>query len=301
MGPLPAPPEFPEPIEAVRERIAKVIGKVAVPRDVRNWHPSIDRLLKEDDKRREKQLAARFPMSWDNPLFDTPFECRRPCILNSLFLAVTRMNGKPTIGGSKAREIHLTFHKQHVGITLDQPKQSNPRSQVVTTSRGVSNGKLALSILEGLGSQKERTVWQDDESGKLEARMTNVAVQVVLTAEVQHRERAVHHYQWRVERKAQLEEEERKRKIEAERVERERQRRMEQARIDRLLGDAAAFHQAGEIRQYVELLRERQSSNATVSPETFEEWSRWALAQADRIDPSVGDAFLNAIKDEDGA
>jgi hypothetical protein len=27
LGPLPPPPEFPEPIEAVRERVAKAIGK----------------------------------------------------------------------------------------------------------------------------------------------------------------------------------------------------------------------------------------------------------------------------------
>jgi hypothetical protein len=39
LGPLPPPPEFPESIEAVRERIAKVIGKVTVPREVRVWHP----------------------------------------------------------------------------------------------------------------------------------------------------------------------------------------------------------------------------------------------------------------------
>jgi hypothetical protein len=31
LGPLPSPPEFPESIEAVRERVAEVIGKVTVP------------------------------------------------------------------------------------------------------------------------------------------------------------------------------------------------------------------------------------------------------------------------------
>jgi hypothetical protein len=36
-------------------------------------------------------------MSWDDPLFDSPFERRRLRILNSLFLAAARMNGKPTL------------------------------------------------------------------------------------------------------------------------------------------------------------------------------------------------------------
>src|SRR6266481_928554 len=83
LAPLPPPPEFHEPIEAVRERVAKVIGKLTVSRDIRIWHPSIDRLLKEDDKRRERQLSTRFPMSWDDPLFNSPFELRRLRILNT--------------------------------------------------------------------------------------------------------------------------------------------------------------------------------------------------------------------------
>jgi hypothetical protein len=77
LGPLPPAQEFSEPIEAVRERIAKVVGKLTVPRDIAIWHPVIDRLLKEDDKRREKQLADRYPTSWDNPLSDAPIERRR--------------------------------------------------------------------------------------------------------------------------------------------------------------------------------------------------------------------------------
>jgi hypothetical protein len=44
LGPLPPPPEFSERIESVRVRIAKIIGKISVPHDVRVWHPAIDRM-----------------------------------------------------------------------------------------------------------------------------------------------------------------------------------------------------------------------------------------------------------------
>jgi hypothetical protein len=121
LGPVPPPPEFAESIEAVRERIAEVIGEVTVPRDIAIWHPAIGRLLKEDDKRREKQAASHYTMPWDNPLFDAPIERRRLRILNTLFLATAKMNGKPTINGRDARSIHLTFYQQHVGIRLDRP------------------------------------------------------------------------------------------------------------------------------------------------------------------------------------
>jgi hypothetical protein len=54
LGPLPPAPEFEEPIERVRERIAKTVGKLTVPREVRIWHPTVEKLLKEDEQRRER-------------------------------------------------------------------------------------------------------------------------------------------------------------------------------------------------------------------------------------------------------
>lgn len=51
LGPLPPKPEFAEPIGSVRERIAKVVGKVTVPHTVGTWHPAIERLMKEDEAR----------------------------------------------------------------------------------------------------------------------------------------------------------------------------------------------------------------------------------------------------------
>ncbi len=300
LGPIPPPPEFAESIEAVRERIAKVVGKVTVPRDLAIWHPAIGRLLKEDDKRREKQAASRYPMSWDNPLFDVPIERRRLRILNTLFLATAKMNGKPTINGRDARSIHLTFYQQHVGIRLDRPKRPSRRGR---TEQGIgfSDTKLCLSILDSIGSEKERVTWQDDEGGRLESCLAEIALQLILTAELQHRESAVRRYQWRVERKAELEEEERQRKLKAERAERERRKRLEQARIDRLLKDAAAFQQAGAIRKYVDAIRLALSNSDADPTEELERWSQWALSEADRIDPAIRGAFLTAMRDEDGA
>jgi hypothetical protein len=129
--------------------------------------------------------------------------------------------------------------------------------------------------------------------------MAEIAIQVILGAEIQYRQNATRRYQWRVERKAQLEEEQRQRKLEVERAEKERQRRIEQARVDRLLRDAAAFQQARAIRKYVKAIRLAQAGDGSSSPEEVEQWSQWALVQADRIDPAIGGAFLKAIEDED--
>jgi hypothetical protein len=104
-----------------------------------------------------------------------------------------------------------------------------------------------------------------------------------------------------VERKAELEEEERQRELKAERAERERRKRLERARIERLLKDAAAFQQAGAIRKYGGAIRLVQSSSEACSAEELERWRQWALSEADRIDPAIGGGFLTAMRDTEGA
>jgi hypothetical protein len=294
-----APPEFAEPIERVQERIAETVGHVAVPHKVSTWHPAIDRLLKEDQKRREKQLTDSYPMSWNNPVFDTPFERRRLRILNSLFLAVARMNGKPSVYGHEAREIRISFFQQHLHLTLERPKRSHRHAQVQNTSGEPSDTRLCLSLHRGYGSETVLGSWQDEDAQKLEMKMADIAVQVILTAEINYRDSALRQYQWRVRRKAELEEEKRKRTLEAERAEKERQKRMAQARIDRLLRDAAAFQQAGEIRKYVEAIRSGEARDRSLSMDQIERWTKWALVQADRIDPTISGRFLKAMQDED--
>jgi hypothetical protein len=237
-------------------------------------------------------------MSWNNPVFDTPFERRRLRILNSLFFAVAKMNGRPSIHGREAREVHISFFQMHLNLALDRPKR--PRSAAVPNTIGEARDeRLCLSILRGFGSEEILASWQDDDTQKLEMRTTEIAVQMILTAEIRYREGALRHYQWRVQRKAELEEQERKRKLEAERAQKERQRRIEEGRINRLLRDATAFQQAGAIRRYVEAVRSAQARDTASVTEEFERWSRWALAQADRIDPAVGGRFVIAMQDEE--
>ena len=99
----------------------------------------------------------------------------------------------------------------------------------------------------------------------------------------------------RKERKTELEEELRQKKLAFERAERERIQKLEKARIDRLLGQAAAFEQAAVIRKYVEAVRNAISGMNNLLAEKFDAWSRWALAEADRIDPSRGEPFLESM------
>lgn len=97
-----------------------------------------------------------------------------------------------------------------------------------------------------------------------------------------------------MERKAELEEQERQRILEAQPKEAERLARIEKARVDRLLGEATALRQANDIRAYADAVRAITSNSAiSSSPEELERWCGWALAQADRIDPVRSKSFLN--------
>jgi hypothetical protein len=297
------PPEFPEPIEAVRERIAKAIGEISVPDQVRVWHPTIDYWLKEDEKCRQKLLAGFSSYSFDKPQLDTPFEQRRLRILNSLFFAIQKMNGDPWISFYKWRlNIGIGFGSRHhhpnIRLALVQLEQSNRRVRSVLAQSRSSGTKLALSILCGPNFEAERMTWQDDDEAEIETRMTEIAIEVILTAEIQYREVMNERYQLTVQRRIEIEEKLRQRKLAREHAEKKRLRKIERARISRLLRDAGAFKQANRIRNYVEAIRSSQACDGSSATDEFERWKQWALAQADRIDPALGGAFLKAMYDE---
>jgi len=220
------------------------------------------------------QLTDRYVMSWEKPVFDSPLDRRRIRILNSLFFAVGKMNGRPSVRGRDARDVGISFFQQHLQLALDKPKRPNRRAQVLNAAEEANDTRLCLSILKGWGSEEVLATWQDDDVQKLEARMTDIAIQLILTAEIKYRENVLHGYQWRIKRKAELEEEQRKRKLEAERAEKERQKRIEQGRVNRLIRDAAAFQQAGEIKKYVDTIRRTLARDGSSSSEEVEKWSQ---------------------------
>lgn len=292
LGPLPPPPTFDTPLEAVRAQIARSIGEVKVPREVRVWHPAIQRLLREDEARRENQ--KKFSYSWDSPLFDSPAARLRLRLLNALFVAVGRCNGAAR-PDKDAKSAVLSFYRQHVNIALGTSVHLEKRSASRSTPK---EGGSWLAIRESWGSTKDLKTWRDAGGTKLESQLTKIAIEIVLLAEARYRGGVESEYAWRVKRKADLEEEDRKRTLEAERAEAERKKKLEQARIDRLLRDAAAFEQASVIRRFVEGIRNQAGAALAASAEELDRWSSWALAQADRVDPAVGGKFLTSMTGE---
>lgn len=293
LGPLPDQREFSEDIALVRDRIRKAIGTVKVGRVLTLMHPVIAKLVNQDEARREKQKTATYTFSWEKPVFDTPFEQRRLRLLNALFLAVARCGGRPEVRGNEAREITITVHQTAVFLKLDRPKVTRRGAGQGPHPTGGKSDPLRFAIVEDYQRRSERAAWQDTEDVPLEHTMADTAVEIVAVAELKYREDCVRQFEWRVKRKTEREEEIRQHQIEQERQERECQQRLEQARIDRLLEEAATLRRATDIRAYVHAVRQAAGGEGlNTQAEEVERWARWALAEADRIDPVRSGRFL---------
>jgi hypothetical protein len=295
LGPLPPPPQFETTLESMRGLISKTVDKVTVPSEVTAWHPAISRLLKDDAKRQEKLRTSVYVVSWDRPQFDSPAARRRLRILNALFVAVGKFRGRPS-PDKDAVKISISFYNQNVWIKLAPSKRKGGAGTKRTAEMGE---ELSLSILNGYNSEREIHSWSADEGAKLESRLGEIAIEIVYQAELAYRLSVERMYDRRKERKAELEKELRHRKLEAERTERIRVEKLQRERLDRLLQEAAAFEQAAVIRKYVEAVRDATAGSADLPVEKVEAWSRWALAEADRVDPSVNGRFLECMKGTD--
>jgi putative restriction endonuclease len=91
-----------------------------------------------------------------------------------------------------------------------------------------------------------------------------------------------------------IEEEIRKETIKTERKARKRREKEEKARINRLLLQATTLHQSNTIRTYVRDIR-ALASQLPVSSTDLDQWTTWALGEADRIDPTKNGTIVAAI------
>lgn len=295
-SPIPPPPAFAPDMSVVEAQAAELVRKAPLPlRESRGWHLQIQKLIDADAERARKQAASPYPSSWDAPIFGRPFEKRRLRILNALFTCLTRCGMKARLAGKEGRDLSVTVGGTHVSFTLDSiaaAKQLERERQGYAFMARGDKDKMRLAVSRWWTSEAAAPSWQDEPGVPLERRLREIAAALIVFAEQTLRDAAQSAHAYRIQRKAELEEARRKRQAEGDRRRREHRARVEQARVDHLLGQAQALHQAGQIREYV---RSIQALNAQapdpMNPEELEAWSGWALAQADRIDPVVSGAY----------
>jgi hypothetical protein len=163
----------------------------------------------------------------------------------------------------------------------------------VDDPKGDKSGPLHLAIVAGYEREEERTAWQDGEKGLLERRIAQIVLEIVTMAELNYRQGCIRQFEWRVQRKARLEEELQRHLLELERQQRERQ----DSRIDRLLDETASLRRAADIRAYVPAAKDAIGFQGISAPaDELARWTRCALAQADRIDPVKNGRFSQGFE-----
>src|SRR5712664_3232430 len=108
----PVAPMFDEPIETLRERIARNVGMVVSSKNLPPPHAAV-RWQIEDDARQAAQSR------WHTPIFDKPLEKRRLRILQALFYGLSRLDCTINVHGRESRTISIGVGHQHVWIALE--------------------------------------------------------------------------------------------------------------------------------------------------------------------------------------
>ncbi len=132
-------------------------------------------------------------------------------------------------------------------------------------------------------SDKELAAWEDGKEETLESSIAAIVAEVIVSAEAAFRrslteakEAEERHQRWLEERRLQELE------------------RLKAKRIVDLRTSGELLRQAQEIRSLVQRVGAAMLSEngAAIGPDRIESWKRWALAQADAIDPVISGQVL---------
>ncbi|MCP3404061.1 hypothetical protein [Bradyrhizobium sp. CCGB01] len=291
---IPPVPTFDEDMRSVEQRARKLVGQVRCRRAFEPAHPLVAKLLAQDEERRKD--FAKWRSDYYAPKYDTGIERRRLLVINALFLAAARLGCRSSMSTSKygqaaanERDICITIGRSHVHFTIE-PIKSRKESQ---------KERLRLAFGTARDRANANKFWEDGDENRLEDQLTDILVEMLVSAEASYRNGLIRHREWVIGRKADAEAELKRRQDETERKARELKERLERERIRRLLSQAKALDRANQIRAYVESAR-LGLGEMTITQEEFENWANWAQQEADRIDPLKNGTIKQGIAEHCG-
>lgn len=266
----------PEDLEALRAQELKAIGRAGVPAALDRFHPALQSILKQEARRSEK--AANLPYHWDAPKFDNPVARRSLRILNAIFLALARrghsgavedrngeISARAFIGGTSVG-LDLGIAGKHRTVVRAGYHRPDPALPASTP--------LILRIDSSFRGTAVET-WQDDGEGTLETRIGAIAASIIVAGEAAFRR----HLKEEVERQELA-------RVATEKARLERLAALNRQRFEDLHKSGELLRQAEDIRALVAQVKAAAlAGSAGVDSTTAEAWERWALAEADRIDP----------------
>ena len=288
---IPPVPTFDEQMSSVEERARKLVGKVCCGAKFEPAHPLVAKLLAHDEERRRE--FTKWRSSYYAPKYDAGIERRRLLIINTLFLAVTRLGCRASMSTSRYgqddsdRNLSVIVGQSHVCFTVEsvKPKKESQKERL----------RLAF------GTSRDRTnaskYWEDRDQSRLEDQLAEVAVEILVSAELTYRNGLVRNREWIIEGarpRPKLNSSGGKMRPSGRRA--SFRRKLARERIGRLLSPKAKGAQTAQnqIRTYVESARSRVNQLPMLESD-FDKWALWALQEADRIDPLKNGTIAQAI------
>ena len=277
------PPTFGEPVAEVARRAAAIVGKVGPVGPAESQHPLVVALLKLEREDYFVQRGLRAAPS------DNPAGRRRLRILGSLLMGFARAGCPSSMSLSRyANERPVTVM---VGST---PVTVAVEVGAVRGGKPIDGAGDAIVVTSKTGGREKPRSWTDDASGKLERRLAEIVVAIMVSAEERHREACLEGHRQTLEFRAWAEGDRRRREAEAERARIAAEEGRAKERVDSLLEQASDLHKARTIRLYVEAVMEHPGMMGH-PPDDLARWADWARSEADRLDPVVNGTVMRSL------
>lgn len=127
--------------------------------------------------------------------------------------------------------------------------------------------------------------WCDDKDGRLEEKLVPIVAGIIVAGEARFR-RSLREAEERTEQQ----------RLQAEKRRQEQLAELNRQRVDNLFKSGELLRQAQDIRLLVARVREAIAESAEISAADLSAWERWALAEADRIDPVQSGQFMTHLR-----
>ena len=291
------PPAFRD-LVTVREEIQAAVRVIKVPATLTSPHPIVARLLRQDAERRPSPSVSTYFSGRHGPKFARPIQQRRlrilSCILTELERLGCKANGSTHAGERFSISVGGAWTSILFGIEGGASESYFHRDG--RRFKGPDGERLRFDLVEHGDRDPPKRIWREDKT-PLEQQATGIVLGLLLQAEDDTRKWALMQHQWNREDRARRAREAR---LAAEKAEAERIARDEAAaaaRVAALIDEAEALERAARIRRYVAAVRvENAARPEPVPEEALERWTRWALAEADTIDPVASGRFLSHLE-----
>lgn len=295
---IPAPPVFRD-ITIVSEQLRSAVKPIKVPATLVSPHSAVARLLKQDAQRKPNPSTSSWMRDRLGPKFSTAIQQRRLRILSSILTEFERLGCKVSGSTHAGEKFSLLVGGvwAHIFFGVEGGRSGSYFYRDRGSISRAESERLRFDLVGHDDREPPKQTWREDKTA-LELQATDIVRGVLLRTELDSRDWSVQVYKWNCEdrerkiREAQVAAE----KADADRVAREIA--AVEARIQALVGGAEALERAAQIRRYVSAVRAAAAERAlpTQTPEVMEQWTSWALAQADAIDPVASGSFVSDLK-----